>query len=182
MLHVWRYSKTLMWKYKKTLETSFDLTPLFRTSSVHAKVDGLVLNVDYLENWCNRFIQKKYGKKDVCRGHTFCSLECNFSFCTDFLHRWWHLKLNKRITNKAFSKFLLLFKQFLLLFIFCFQGMSFKTQFKIVLTSGKWRSVTAWINPWYIWNKKKQKIMRRPVNEVISQGWKWWHWCHRDVS
>ena len=39
-----------------------DLTPFFKTS-VDTRVDVLVLNVDYLENWCHNFIQKKYGRK-----------------------------------------------------------------------------------------------------------------------
>ena len=39
-----------------------DLTPFFKTS-VDTRVDVLVLNVDYLENWCHNFTQKKYGRK-----------------------------------------------------------------------------------------------------------------------
>ena len=39
-----------------------DLTPSFKTS-VDAMVDGLVLNVDYLENQRRDFIQKNYGRK-----------------------------------------------------------------------------------------------------------------------
>ena len=52
-------SLTLMPKSKKTLETtletSLDLTPSFKTS-VDARVEGLVSNVDYLENRCRNFI------------------------------------------------------------------------------------------------------------------------------
>ena len=55
-------SLMLMPKSKKTLETSLDLTPLFKTS-VKARVEGLVLNADCLENWWHNFIQKKYGRK-----------------------------------------------------------------------------------------------------------------------
>ena len=55
-------SLTLMSKRKKTLETSLDLTPSLKTS-VDTKVEGLVLNVDYLENRRHNFIQKKYGRK-----------------------------------------------------------------------------------------------------------------------
>ena len=40
---------TLMPKSKKTLETSLNLLPLFKTS-LDARVEGLVLNVDYVEN------------------------------------------------------------------------------------------------------------------------------------
>ena len=55
-------SLTLMSKSKKTLETSLDLTPSFKTS-IDARVEGLVSNVDYLENWRRNFIQNKYGRK-----------------------------------------------------------------------------------------------------------------------
>ena len=48
-------SLTLMSKGRKTLEMSFNFTPSFKTS-IDAKVEGLVLNVDYLENWCHNFI------------------------------------------------------------------------------------------------------------------------------
>ena len=51
-----------MLKSKKTLETSSDLTPLFKTS-VGARVEGLVSNVDYLENRRRDFIQRKCGRK-----------------------------------------------------------------------------------------------------------------------
>ena len=54
-------SLTLMSKSKKSLETSLDLTPLFKTS-FDAMVEGLVSNVDYLENRHRNFIQKKYGR------------------------------------------------------------------------------------------------------------------------
>ena len=47
---------------------------------------------------------------DVCRAHKFRSLDCNFSFCTNILHRWWLLKV--KIINKVLSK---QSKQFLLL-------------------------------------------------------------------
>ena len=79
---------TLIPKDKKTLETSLDLTPSFKTS-LDARVEGLVLNLDYLGNLRSNFIQKKYGRKDIWRAHKFHPLECNFSsFCiTDFLHR-----------------------------------------------------------------------------------------------
>ena len=55
-------SFTLISKSKKTQEKSLDLTPSFKTS-VDARVEGLVSNVDYLENWHHNFIQKKYGRK-----------------------------------------------------------------------------------------------------------------------
>ena len=55
-------SLMLMSKSKKTLETSLDLTPSFKASS-DTRVEGLVSNVDYLENQHCNFIQKKYGRK-----------------------------------------------------------------------------------------------------------------------
>ena len=45
-----------------TLETSLNLTPSFKTS-VDARVGGLVLNMDYLENQRRNFIQKNYSRK-----------------------------------------------------------------------------------------------------------------------
>ena len=41
---------------------SLNLTPSFKTS-VDARVEGPVSNVDYLENWCHNFRQKKYGRQ-----------------------------------------------------------------------------------------------------------------------
>ena len=40
---------TLMPKSKKTLDTNLEFTPLFKTSA-DARFEGLVSNVDYLEN------------------------------------------------------------------------------------------------------------------------------------
>ena len=62
-------SLKLMPKRKKTLETSLDLVLSFKTST-DTRVEGPVLNVNYLENWCHNFIQKKHGRKrhqlDTC--------------------------------------------------------------------------------------------------------------------
>ena len=73
------------------METSLGFTALFKTS-IDARFQGLVLNVDYLESQEHNFIQKKKKKKrkkvaekDICYAHTFCSLDCNFSVFTDFL-------------------------------------------------------------------------------------------------
>ena len=75
-----------MSKSIKTLETSLDFAPSLRTS-VDARVEGLVSNVDYLENQCRNFIQKEYGRKRrLSRTHFPFSLDCNFSFDTEFLH------------------------------------------------------------------------------------------------
>ena len=54
------------------------------------------------------------AEKDVCRAHTFCSLDCNFSFSTDFYTVDDTPKGKKRI-NKALSK---KSKQILLFFNF----------------------------------------------------------------
>ena len=56
-------SLTLMSKSKKTS---------FKTSA-DAKVEGLVLNEDYLENRH----RKEILQKKTSAAHTFCSLECN---------------------------------------------------------------------------------------------------------
>ena len=48
-------SLTLILKSRKILETGFDLTPLFKTS-IDARANGLVSNVDYLENRHHNFI------------------------------------------------------------------------------------------------------------------------------
>ena len=76
-------SLTLMSKSKKTLETSLDPTPSYKTS-VGEMVQGLVLNVNYLEIRRRNFIQKKQAETDVFRAHPFRSLDCDFSFYTDF--------------------------------------------------------------------------------------------------
>ena len=55
-------SLTLMSTSKKTLEMSLNLKPSFKTS-IDARVEGLILSMDYLENRCCNFIQKNYGRK-----------------------------------------------------------------------------------------------------------------------
>ena len=55
-------SLTLLPKNRKTLETILDLTPSFK-ASIDARVEGLILNLNYLENWCRKFIQKKFMKR-----------------------------------------------------------------------------------------------------------------------
>ena len=106
-------SLTLMPKCKKTRETSFDLRPSFKTST-EARVEGLVSNVDYLENRCRNFIQKKYAiKRCLPRTHVLFS-ELQFSFLYGMFIPLMAPKGKKRI-NKALSK---KSKQFLLLFYF----------------------------------------------------------------
>ena len=113
-----RLSVMLMPKSKKTLETSLDLTPTFKTS-FDVRVEGLVSNVDYLENRHCNFIQKKFGRNRRLPRTQF--------FYTDFLHRSWLLKVkNKQI---RFSPRRL--NSFYYFFIFWFRRLSFKTQFKI---------------------------------------------------
>ena len=114
-------SLMLMSKSKKALEMSLDLTPLDLTPrpplTVDTRVKGLASNVDYLENRCRNFIQKK-----------FCSLDCNFSFYSYRLFTPLMALKGKKIINKALSKQC---KQFLLPFYFLVKGLSFETQFKI---------------------------------------------------
>ena len=106
-------SLTLISKSEKTLELSLDLALLFKTS-VGTMVDCLVSNVNYLKNWHCNFIQKKYGRnRRLPHTHMFCSLVCDFSFCTDSLHHGWLQKVKKM--NKSLSK---QSKQSLLLFSF----------------------------------------------------------------
>ena len=76
------------------LEMSLDLLHSSKTSA-DARPEGLVSNEDYLEIQHRNFTQKKYGRKNVYCARTFRSLDCNFSFCTDFLHYWWLLKIEK---------------------------------------------------------------------------------------
>ena len=94
---------------------SLDLAPSFKTF-IDARVQGLVSNVDYLENWHHNFIQKKYDRK-------ICLLCTHISFSG--LYFFFLTPEGKNGINKALSK------QFLLIFYFWFKVLSFKTQFKI---------------------------------------------------
>ena len=87
-------SLTLMSKGKNTLEMSLDLTSSFKTSA-DARVESLVSNVDYLKIGTIILFKRNTAEKDLCQAHKFCSLNCNFSFCMDFLHCWWLLKVKK---------------------------------------------------------------------------------------
>ena len=117
---------SLMFDVENTLEMSLDLTPLFKTLFVDARVKSLVLNVDYLENQHNNFTREKYGRKR-CLPHTHISFSGLWFF---FLHGLFTplitIKLKKIIRlspcslNSCYS-----------FFIFWFIGLSFKTQFKI---------------------------------------------------
>ena len=92
---------------------SLYLTPSFKTST-DARVEGLVSNMDYLENRCRSFVKKKYDRKR-CLPHThFCYLDFNFIFLYGLFTTLMTPKGKKRI-NKALSKQC---KQFLLLFYF----------------------------------------------------------------
>ena len=117
-------SLTLMPKSKKTQETSVDLVPSFKTS-VDLRVEGLVSNVDCLENLRHNFIQKKYGRKRRLP-HTrasFSGLSC-FFLCGRFTP----LTTSKCKKIKLSPCSLNSFYYFL---FFWFKGLSFKTQFKI---------------------------------------------------
>ena len=39
--------------------------------------------------------KRTMAEKDICHAHKFHSLDRNFSFCMDFLHCWWLLKVEK---------------------------------------------------------------------------------------
>ena len=41
------------------------------------------------------WFKRDMAEQDVCRAHRFRSLDCNFSFCTDFLQPWRLLKVKK---------------------------------------------------------------------------------------
>ena len=110
-------SLMLMSKSKKTLETSLDLTPLFKTS-IDRRVKqascfewGLFINFDALI-----LFKRSMAEKVICCAQTCSFLDCNFSFCTDFLRLLMTFKGKKRI-NKNHSKQL---KQFLLFFLIFF--------------------------------------------------------------
>ena len=55
-------SWTLMSNIKKILMMSLDLMPWFKTS-IDARVEGLVSDMDYLENWWSNIVQNRYGRK-----------------------------------------------------------------------------------------------------------------------
>ena len=117
-------SLTLMLKSKKTLETSLDLTPSFKTS-VNARVEGLVSNVDYLKNWRRNFIQKE----KTSAAHTrFVIWTVIFLFVrtsdavADLCLK---VKKNKKRLSPCSLNSVCCF------FMFWFKGWSFKTQFKI---------------------------------------------------
>ena len=62
------FSCTLTSKNKKNQEMNLYLTPSFKTSA-DARVEGLVSNMDYLENHCRSFVKKKKYRKR-CLRHT----------------------------------------------------------------------------------------------------------------
>ena len=132
--------------------------------------------------------KRNMAEQDVCHAHMFHFLNCNFSFCADFLHHWW-FKGKKRI-NKALFKHS---KQFLLLFFFFFwfKELSFKTQFSAWINS-----VSARINHCkhayliytfqesitYVWKYNKnctpkvnfwcnQNVVGKPYDELMFFGW-----------
>ena len=113
-------SLKLMPKSKNTMESNLDLTPSFKTS-VETRVEGLVSNVDYSEN----FIQKKCGRKRGLSRTRFVLWTVIFLFFTGFLLCWWLLKVKKESVSpnslNSFNYF----------FIFWFKGLSFKTQFPV---------------------------------------------------
>ena len=79
-------SLTVISRSKKTLEMSLDLTPSFKTS-VDARVEGLVSNVDYLKNW-HRILFKRNSEEKRRLPRTQASFSgLQFFFLYGFLHR-----------------------------------------------------------------------------------------------
>ena len=98
---------------------SLDLTPSFKTS-FDTRVEGLVSNVDYLENRYHNFIKKKYGRnRPLPRTHDFFFL---YGLFTPFMTP----KGKKKIRLSPSS-----LNSFYYFFIFWFKELNFKTQFKI---------------------------------------------------
>ena len=82
----------LMLKSTKSTNMSLDLMPSFKTS-VDTRVEGLVSII-----WKIGVVilfKRNMAEKDVSRAYTFHSLDYNFSFFIDILHRWWLLKVKK---------------------------------------------------------------------------------------
>ena len=71
-------SLMLMSKSKKTLETSLDLTSLFKTS-----IDRRVKQASCFDALI--LFKRSMAEKVICCAQTCSFLDCNFSFCTDFL-------------------------------------------------------------------------------------------------
>ena len=71
--------------------------------------------------------KRDMAEKDVCRAHTFRSMDYKF-FCTYFSHRSLMSSEGKKRIIKASARILNSFYYF---FFFWFQGLSFKTQFEI---------------------------------------------------
>ena len=105
----------------------FYLVPSFKIST-DARVEGLVSNVNYVENHCYNFIRKKYGRKRRLP-HTHISFSGLQFF---FLHGLFtplmipegKKKEQIRLSSNSLNSFYFFF-------IFWFKGSSFKTQFKI---------------------------------------------------
>ena len=116
-------SLTLTLKINKTLETNLDLMPLLKTS-LDERIKDLVSNVDYLENRRRNFTQKKYGRKRDLQCTHVCFSGLSFSFCLDFFHHWWLLKVKKGYFQTVETVFITFF-------IIWLEGLSFKIQFKI---------------------------------------------------
>ena len=65
---------------------SLDLKPSFK-SCVDARLRALLQMWMIWKIGAVILFKKNMVEKDICRAHTFRSLDCNFSYCTDFLHR-----------------------------------------------------------------------------------------------
>ena len=95
-------SLTLISKGKKTLKTSLDLTPLFKTSvDCWRKRRESCFECGLFGKFVPLFHSKQIWQKKTSAVHTrFILWIVSFSdfissFCTDFLHCWWFLKVKK---------------------------------------------------------------------------------------
>ena len=128
---------------------SLDLTNSFKTS-VDARVKGFVSNVDYMENRRQNFIQKKNSRKRrLSRTNVsfsgFCAV---FFLCTDTLHRWWLLKVKKRINKALFLRLNL--NSLYYFFIFWFKRLRSADHQQIycraeVLHNFFWNHISVWV-------------------------------------
>ena len=80
------FSLTLIPKSKKTLEASLNLTPLFKTS-LDARSRVLFRKWIIWKIGAVILFKRNMVEKDIWCAHMLRSLDCNFSFCTDFLRR-----------------------------------------------------------------------------------------------
>ena len=129
-----------MSKSKKTLETSLDLAPSMKTS-VDAMFEGLVSNMNCLDNRHRNFNQKKYGR-NRCHTHVLLTTVI-FPFAWTFYT--FDEKRKKRMLSPSSLNSFYYFS--------LFYRIEFKTQFKIEfcppVNGGQ---LWCWNKPWHVWH------------------------------